>query len=396
MKVVVLLIIFISTALFNCASATQHNTKAIGVLKLQIVSDPFAFDDAYHETESTTSYLLARYYDENTARFISQDTYRLFNRYSGFSGDPINKFDNNGHHAKRYRKMNHMFEVAQGLGNAIFGVIQAPLFNAPRSLITYFTIGLFMAAGGLNAITEVQGKKTRRHARMPRVIINVLLLGMASSLMTLSKVQVQNGYRVSRQFVGGGIMFGMLSFAFSYGVSAAVAYAVKGGAHKNIYGPMSFVGNMVALALSYKLSDALYQSDVAREEAPLPAIREQLIPDQQQGEDNFVGFDYYRHIGDYQVTHQEVNLLDGEPFQQGDPVVVHQKQNSAQVEGAVSNNNSEYTHPADQAGMEEWAQLKMADGNPVTCMLCRYSGDRWARATASIELQPLGEEQEPD
>lgn len=57
----------------------------------------FGYDGEYHDQVTDLSYLRARDYQPATQRFITMDSYPLFNRYHFTNQDPINNVDPSGH-----------------------------------------------------------------------------------------------------------------------------------------------------------------------------------------------------------------------------------------------------------------------------------------------------------
>ena len=66
-------------------------------LTLNISDNPFRYTREYTDTESGLVYLRARYYNSGIERFITRDSYPLFNRYAYASGNPIMFIDPSGH-----------------------------------------------------------------------------------------------------------------------------------------------------------------------------------------------------------------------------------------------------------------------------------------------------------
>ncbi len=65
--------------------------------ELSLNIDAFSYDGSYSDKEGSTIYLIARNYETQSSRFISQDTYSYFNRYAAFNGEPISRVDPSGH-----------------------------------------------------------------------------------------------------------------------------------------------------------------------------------------------------------------------------------------------------------------------------------------------------------
>ncbi|MBK2124378.1 RHS repeat-associated core domain-containing protein [Fangia hongkongensis] len=89
-----------SILLSNVFAADQGYEGSLTLLK-----DPFSYDNQNRDSESQTLYLRARNLDVQSRQFISQDSYKLFNRYSPFSADPVDNIDPSGHKAKTLRRI---------------------------------------------------------------------------------------------------------------------------------------------------------------------------------------------------------------------------------------------------------------------------------------------------
>lgn len=61
------------------------------------VSSSFAYNGEYQDPATRLTYLRARDYDANSQRFMTMDSYNLWNRYAFASGDPISNTDPSGH-----------------------------------------------------------------------------------------------------------------------------------------------------------------------------------------------------------------------------------------------------------------------------------------------------------
>ncbi len=165
---------------------------------LNIGYDSFNYDGTYYDGEDATLYLQARNYNALSARFISQDTYQYFNRYSGFGAEPITHVDPTGHSAKStFHRMGHVFNYIQDSQNIFVGgvlAITAALggFNPKQSLI--IGGGLLAISGALGLAADISphskfGKIYNRY----RVAINVALLGTGTAFMALNEAEAMTG-----------------------------------------------------------------------------------------------------------------------------------------------------------------------------------------------------------
>lgn len=64
---------------------------------LSILNNPYQYSGQYRDSESHLDYLNARYYDSDTMRFTSRDSYDLLNLYAYADGNPIMNEDPTGH-----------------------------------------------------------------------------------------------------------------------------------------------------------------------------------------------------------------------------------------------------------------------------------------------------------
>ncbi len=60
---------------------------------LTLSTDTYGYNNNQNDYESGTIYMKSRNFNAKAARFISQDSYPLFQRYSAFSGNPISNID---------------------------------------------------------------------------------------------------------------------------------------------------------------------------------------------------------------------------------------------------------------------------------------------------------------
>ncbi|GGG08058.1 MULTISPECIES: RHS repeat-associated core domain-containing protein [Cysteiniphilum] len=71
--------------------------SAVAMNTLTLQTDPYGYDGEYKDSESGNIYLLARYYNPITARFISEDSLSKWNRYIFTGSNPVFRTDHSGH-----------------------------------------------------------------------------------------------------------------------------------------------------------------------------------------------------------------------------------------------------------------------------------------------------------
>ena len=76
----------------------------------------FTYKGEYQDLASNTVYLKARDYDPMSARFLSRDSYDVWNHYSYADSDPVNKIDPSGHMALFF-----VLSIAFAIGGFISG-----------------------------------------------------------------------------------------------------------------------------------------------------------------------------------------------------------------------------------------------------------------------------------
>ncbi|WP_203368812.1 RHS repeat domain-containing protein [Cysteiniphilum marinum] len=86
----------------NANNSNSLNTNA---------ANNFTYKGEYQDVDSNTVYLKARDYDPNSARFLSRDSYDVWNHYSYADSDPVNKIDPSGHSAM------HLYGILQFIGS---------------------------------------------------------------------------------------------------------------------------------------------------------------------------------------------------------------------------------------------------------------------------------------
>ncbi|WP_192483469.1 MULTISPECIES: RHS repeat-associated core domain-containing protein [Cysteiniphilum] len=72
----------------NANNSNSLNTNA---------ANNFTYKGEYQDVDSNIVYLKARDYDPTSARFLSRDSYDVWNHYSYADSDPVNKIDPSGH-----------------------------------------------------------------------------------------------------------------------------------------------------------------------------------------------------------------------------------------------------------------------------------------------------------
>jgi RHS repeat-associated protein len=86
----------ISSVLFYSGSAVNQRLTTINH-GFSILSNPYRYSVYYSDSESTMSYCQSRYYSSELMRFANRDTYDVQNRYAYCEGNPVEKFDPDGH-----------------------------------------------------------------------------------------------------------------------------------------------------------------------------------------------------------------------------------------------------------------------------------------------------------
>ncbi|WP_203385228.1 RHS repeat domain-containing protein [Cysteiniphilum marinum] len=86
----------------NVNNSNSLNTNA---------ANNFTYKGEYQDVDSNIVYLKARDYDPASARFLSRDSYDVWNHYSYADSDPVNKIDPSGHSAM------HLYGILQFVGS---------------------------------------------------------------------------------------------------------------------------------------------------------------------------------------------------------------------------------------------------------------------------------------
>ncbi len=123
-------------------------------VKLTLNSEVYTFDGAYTDKEDNTIYLRARNFSPIAMRFISQDSYGLFNRYRGFDNDPVSKVDKSGHNAFKWMKK-HAGTMSVSLGGALSFITPfLSQLGKTSTYVSYNLSGILTAAGLLINMTH--------------------------------------------------------------------------------------------------------------------------------------------------------------------------------------------------------------------------------------------------
>ncbi|WP_203385238.1 RHS repeat domain-containing protein, partial [Cysteiniphilum marinum] len=104
----------------------------------------FTYKGEYQDVDSNIVYLKARDYDPVSARFLSRDSYDVWNHYSYADSDPVNKIDPSGHVAQWIGAMLNFIGILGSIG-CFIGI---PNMRAKISAIAAFisaSIGLITA-----------------------------------------------------------------------------------------------------------------------------------------------------------------------------------------------------------------------------------------------------------
>ncbi|MBK2125111.1 RHS repeat domain-containing protein, partial [Fangia hongkongensis] len=115
----------------NCSD--QHAQSSANMADVfHFDQNPFIYGQGYYDSESGLNFQRARYYDPKDARFISQDSQNLVNRYNYANSNPVMNYDPSGHNAIQ-KIMPH--SKADKIGIALAGVA---LMIATDGLISSF------------------------------------------------------------------------------------------------------------------------------------------------------------------------------------------------------------------------------------------------------------------
>ncbi|WP_169710281.1 RHS repeat-associated core domain-containing protein [Fangia hongkongensis] len=149
---------FISLGVLTQVYAKNISTQSDTQL-LSLSSDTYQFAGEYQDSEDNAIYLRARYYNPQQNRFVSQDTYGLFNRYAYVGGQVINDIDPTGHHAKNlWHRMWHSQKYWRKTGYRTSIMVTGALLSIAAPLILSPGLAPFAYIGGgvlnLAAITQ--------------------------------------------------------------------------------------------------------------------------------------------------------------------------------------------------------------------------------------------------
>ncbi|WP_203368726.1 RHS repeat domain-containing protein [Cysteiniphilum marinum] len=98
----------------------------------------FTYKGEYQDVDSNIVYLKARDYDPASARFLSRDSYDVWNHYSYADSDPVNKVDPSGHNTIVYSGL----DLGVNIAGIILGVL-GTIFSGGSNLVA---MSAFMGA----------------------------------------------------------------------------------------------------------------------------------------------------------------------------------------------------------------------------------------------------------
>ena len=155
------------------------------------VGQHFTFNGQYQDPATGLVDLKARSYDPVTQRFISQDSYPLWNRYNFANADPINHVDPTGHSAAQV--VNY---TLNGIG--LVGSLVGAAFSGGATLPLAASI-----SGGLAASTGIAAQATAdagaSETATKALITTSLITGVAASVMDITSIVA--GVKAGRSMV---------------------------------------------------------------------------------------------------------------------------------------------------------------------------------------------------
>ncbi len=166
--------------LVNNLNANTININ--GITKLSLSRDACGYNSEYQDNESNTIYLRARSFSSSAERFIAQDSLGLFNRYSGFNGNPITMIDPSGHSAFSKFMSNHK------------GAIIANVISIAASGVVSLVTGCYR---GIKVVTASSSSFT---GAFLGALEGALIGGISYTAVTLYKAKMNNHASFSKVF----------------------------------------------------------------------------------------------------------------------------------------------------------------------------------------------------
>jgi len=141
----------------------------IQATQVQFVNS-FAYTGAVIDTETGLYYMNARYYEPETGRFISEDTYRgegevFWNLYMYCDGDPVNNTDPTGH--AKYKLVGFGMQIEASVGPVSIG-FEFVWYNSNTKANTSKTYVYCYGGGGVDKSILNYAK---RYLKNPKSII---------------------------------------------------------------------------------------------------------------------------------------------------------------------------------------------------------------------------------
>ncbi|MBK2125577.1 hypothetical protein IB691_09975 [Fangia hongkongensis] len=250
---------------FLCYTLSLSQTViSVSEGELSLHDDPYLYDGAYQAAENKLMYLIARNYDPEASRFISQDSYKLFNRYSSFGEDPVRYVDPNGHHKELVKRImnnvnkglnftQHLIEsVAGGVVVAKWLFVGGVGFSGGVSALLFFS-------SGFTRLTHNFMTMSKSHASYSKSYHNIRIQGLMNVFMlplvvAMGFIEATSPMTAEREL---GI-WDQAKYPFASAFSSAVfnggaifgTRKVKTKTGINTSGEMHFVSNGLTLSFS--------------------------------------------------------------------------------------------------------------------------------------------------
>ncbi|WP_203368795.1 RHS repeat domain-containing protein [Cysteiniphilum marinum] len=186
----------------NANNSNSLNTNA---------ANNFTYKGEYQDVDSNIVYLKARDYDPTSARFLSRDSYDVWNHYSYADSDPVNKIDPSGHESEKVSA--YTFNIIAIIGGVLglffsggsflaaasafiggasgaAGVIGSSLDNKTFNKISSYTgyLGMILDFGALSKGFYEGYKGAQLASKMGEEDLNIESIKKLSAITAQSKV----------------------------------------------------------------------------------------------------------------------------------------------------------------------------------------------------------------